>query len=290
MSTVNQSTSEIPEVNRARGFSDPVKFTYRFDAGLTNTEQLEGKQVATQNHRGVQMSTVSPLFKVWVANYKPGTFLADLGTAYGINMLNAINNYDIKDALAIDMTQEHLDYVAKHHEKHSKNKSTNLRFALGKLPELENVEDGTISSLLVAEVIHFLTPDEVRLAFKRFHDVLCEGGAVVITCVSTKAMTKTNPEYARQIEKQKRNGVEFYGYINKEDFTAVLETLCNNNGDSLNEASMPDLLHAFDCSLLSKLAEEAGFVVEQIGMTSHPGYPAIAKGPYANLQAVFRKV
>jgi len=291
MEEINVTTEQLSMDGRDRGLSDPIKFRYRFDSTLFHgAQELNGKQVQTVNKRGVQMSTVSPLFDIWVKNYKPGTLLADVGTAYGINTLTAINNYNITDALIVDMTQEHLDYVFKHHAKHSKNKNTSLQSALTKLPELNGVEKESVSSLLCAEVIHFLNGKEVTLAFQRFHDVLIPGGALVLTCCSTRAMEDNFPAYSEAIKDQKKNGVEFYGYIDKVKYAKILESAWENSGDEFNEHSRPDLLHAFDIQTLTRIAENTGFVVELIGMKSHPGYPKIAKGPYANVQAVFRKI
>lgn len=86
------------------------------------------------------------------------------------------------------MTQSHVDYCVIAAEKIAKRLNTvdraekgsasgaspsfgHIRGVVSQLPKLDGVEKESVSSLLCAEVIHFLDPEEMRQALKRMFEV-----------------------------------------------------------------------------------------------------------------------
>jgi hypothetical protein len=105
-----------------------------------NLSVLEEGQIATQNKRGMQMATISPLFETWV-------------NAYGINSVNAIKRG--AEIIGVDMGREHFAYVEDLYQLALQENpaSPKLTLMTGSLPNHLPLAPQSVSAILLGEVL-----------------------------------------------------------------------------------------------------------------------------------------
>lgn len=281
-------------------------FEYEFDeeiAGELNLleNKIVTKHVMTKSNRGYQMNSLNALFDEWVAGCVKPYPVLDIGCAYGLHSLTACFRNKIP-VVALDMEQIHLNYVQKHYEKEKQEDSPSLTTVLSSLPELNGIENESVSSILVAEVLHFLNGKELKQSFKRFYDVLIRDGTLCATASSTYVCDfNINREI---IERRKKNGEEDPCYLVGEDVKRVLYD-CRaaweeknpqfKLNDQVRETSDTPMFHLLSVVHLAQLAEDAGFVIKLIRQQKLEGYPqwiteSHTRGKFSNVQLVAQKL
>ena len=206
------------------------RYVYNFDleiakaCGLNEKAAIPSGHVMTNDNRGYQMQTLSPLYSNWVEGKMKDYPLLDIGCAFGMNTLTAVLR-DNCNVIAVDMDEKHIKYCQMAYEKGKQLNTPLMKAVLSKLPDLENVENNSIGSILCAEVLHFLNGHELKQSFQRFYQVLVEGGTLNITCGSHYAF---DWKKIRELVEKKKNGsnndfdADFPAYITGEEMEEVL--------------------------------------------------------------------
>lgn len=301
-------TTELDECKDDASASKRLLFEYRFDealarsVGIVDGSGLSTGHVGTQNHRGFQMSTLNPLYNQWIEASKINKAsypIIDIGCAFGTNVLSASFKDHTKHVVGLDMTQSHLDYIIKAEDMYTKQgfkKDGVIETIEDSLPYLKSLKDETYSSILCAEVIHFLTGDELQIAFKRLHDILVKGGQLHLTCMSIEAGQGSIKPIVIERKRQDPNN-KWPAYFTGEEFMRAMKQIYAN-WDEINEKSREEarnlsrapMIHFLTASQVATLAEDAGFIVKSVVTNTHPGYPPSSSSQYSNIQLIAIKI
>ncbi|ASB52640.1 MULTISPECIES: non-ribosomal peptide synthetase [Bacillus amyloliquefaciens group] len=204
--------------------------------------------VPTLNRTGVMVEHLIPYssdFAEYAGNY--GGEVLDIGCAYGVAAIAALERG--ATVFAMDLEQKHLDILEQRVEDHYRDR---LTLKQGKLPQVD-FEDGLFSAIHASRVIHFLSPDDVRLTLRKMYRWLKPGGKIFLS---------TDSPYfgywqakASEYEQRKREGDPWPGFI-------------ENVGDHFEPsvvAGGPQLINALDPDVFERECLLAGFIVEKHG-------------------------
>jgi len=182
-------------------------------------------RVKTQNHKGYQMFYANLCVSEWVesffydSNQKVQRPLLDVGCAYGINTLQAAKRG--AKVVCVDMVQNHLDALLPAVTSVVKNScpqniadNLDLRIQMGSLPfdiPQSPATDGLYSGILVSEVLHFLSVDQVNHSLQTLWSLLAPGGIICISTIGDGLIgifkSEYRPEMARRVmEKREKEG------------------------------------------------------------------------------------
>jgi ubiquinone/menaquinone biosynthesis C-methylase UbiE len=181
--------------------------------------------------------------------------LLEIGAAYGIATLEALR----KGAKVIsnDLDEKHLKILE---EICPSNIRQNLTLLPGKFPEEIDIQDNSISSILMCRVIHFFTPDEIALTFKKSFDMLVPGGKLYI--VADTPYQKNWAKFLSIYEQKKRNGDKFPGLVtNSDDYVTDLGF------------NLPQMLNFMDDEILHRELTHSGFVIDKLEYINRLKYP-----------------
>jgi len=247
-------------------------------------------QLATMNGKGFQMGTTAPLFNEWANNCTSNAEALDIGAAFGINTFSLVNfRKDVK-VIALDTESSHLNYIENVAVKEGC--SDRVRILKSSLPSLEGIQSQSISSILCAEVMHFLNGEELEKSFHRFYDVLVPGGKLCLSCVSTKMSTPLYQKIADDIAKNPNN--PYPTFYSGQEAKGMFDTLMGgfleeSRGKAIPQTFIPSSFHWISVAQVARLAENANFLIDFIKQTEHPGYPQVWKSSHHNLQLVATK-
>ena len=181
--------------------------------------------------------------------------VADIGAAYGVATIPALEAG--AHVIAVDVDEEHLAILEQRVPSACRHR---LRTIAASFPEDLELDQGSIGAFLVAQVVHFLSPDRLELAASRLFEWLIPNGKVFLTTASPylgnlKAFV---PVY----EARKRAGDPWPGYV----------------PDVLQYGPEPWLnpflsMLLVDPETLSRVFRQAGFVVEQAELIARPELP-----------------
>mmetsp|Transcript_17863 Transcript_17863/g.31049 ORF Transcript_17863/g.31049 Transcript_17863/m.31049 type:complete len:364 (+) Transcript_17863:575-1666(+) len=144
-----------------------------------------------------------------------------------------------------------------------------LSIAFGSLPSdipASPARDGLYSGLLVSEVFHFLTGEQVDVAMGNLFKALCPGGLVIITAIGHGALGFWKSQASR------RKWAEFASEKMKAGVAVEWDTTINPEilRDHNQEEFAPAFWQTFDKNRLSRCAVRAGFdIVEAIHFDNH---------------------
>lgn len=226
-------------------------------------------QVPTQNGRGIQMAETNPLFGQWLSAFDGVFPLLDIGAAYGVNTLAAVQGG--ADVVALDCDETHLEYIRRAATAEAQPEDGALSTVYGKLPELDLPQGLRASAILCSEVVHFLTGDEVEESFRRFSEALIPEGLLCLTCCDSSAL------YLDEVYWERRElGHRWPGELTQAEFDEFKERVQREL--SLPEECFPTYLHVFEPEKIFEVARNAGFRVVSCGAQMHGGYPEAIRG------------
>ncbi|EPH43453.1 non-ribosomal peptide synthetase [Streptomyces aurantiacus] len=207
-----------------------------------------GGMVATLNRTGVMVERLIP-YSAEFAEYAGGGDgeVLDLGCAYGVASIAALERG--ARVVALDMEQKHLDILEQRVNDEARER---LSLRRGMLPDVD-FEAGRFTAVHASRVMHFLTPDGVRLTLRKMYDWLAPGGKVFLS--SDSPYFGYWASKAADYEARKRAGDPWPGYI--DDVAAHFEEAHVIGG--------PPLINAIDPDVFRRECEAAGFVVERAG-------------------------
>ena len=255
-----------------------------------NIMTLNDGQIPTRNKKGMQMASLSPLFDAWISASKMNYPILDLGVAYGINSLEATAKG--LDVIGLDMDEEQFDFIRDSYLSQKKSNTCvgTLHLKKGCLPDQCPIEDQSISSILVAEVVHFLPGKLIKKAFQNMYDMLIPDGRICLTCMNYKVaeLSSDGKIWLEAYHKAIEDGKPVWpGEISEE----LLTKMQRDDIDPLQAHSdaKPNFMHLFHIAQIKKLAEEVGFKIESLKVENHPGYPRIYQSQEANIQLIAKK-
>lgn len=181
--------------------------------------------------------------------------LLEIGAAFGVATLEALKRG--ATVIANDLDQEHLKILQNLCPEQYK---CNLMLAPGKFPDEIDVENDSVSAILICRVIHFFSPEEIKVAFKKLFDLLKKGGRLFLVADTPfqKNWTKFQPIYLQR----KKEGAEFPGLV-------------TNSGEYITDLgfNLPNMLNFMDLDVLRRELQEAGFVIEKLEFINRINYP-----------------
>jgi len=249
---------------------------------------MAGGQKMTQNNRGREMSVPTPLLEEWVGGYDGVHPIADVGAAYGRNVGEALARGI--PIVAVDCCEAHLKHI-----RQTLGHDPLLKGVLyGMLPrDLPAALKGTVSSVLVAEVLHFMQADEMDDALRSLWDILIPGGRLCLTiCHYTAAARLYFDDPAAivaQIEVRAAAGDPWpgSGLVNLDSLRAADEQA--GLSQAALETGAPTVFHCHTGPAVEAGLRRAGFEVLTSKIGNHPGYPAEWQAPDLSLQIIARK-
>jgi len=246
----------------------------------------------TNNKKGMEMSTTSPLFDEWVQAFDGIHPLVDIGCAWGKNVFEAAKVLaktrgppaaTAVRVMACDCDEAHLAYTRAH-------APPDVATAFARVPDAPAV---TASSILIGEVLHFVEGHAIDKTLAWAHDALVPGGVLCLTAGTPWAKFVPGASGMCPIQAvaqslwEANQGKDWPGSqgVNHQELMAGA-SLFNMPNDQL-----PTYLHPIAAEDLSRACERAGFEVLLKREQIHPGWPpASANNGRENAQVVARKV
>ncbi|WP_139488133.1 non-ribosomal peptide synthetase [Brevibacillus dissolubilis] len=210
--------------------------------------------IPTLNRTGVMCEYLIP-YSSDFAEYAGicGGEVLDLGCAYGVATIAALEKG--ARVFAMDLEQKHLDILEQRIDEKFRER---LSLKQGKLPDVD-FEDGRFNAIHASRVIHFLSPEEVRLTLSKMYRWLKPGGKIFLSTDSPYFgyWQSKAPEY----EERKRKGDPWPCFIEN-----VYEHF-----DPADVVGGPSLINALDPEVFERECLAAGFMVEKCGFFSSVG-------------------
>ncbi|KAA8494145.1 hypothetical protein FVE85_4120 [Porphyridium purpureum] len=249
----------------------------------------EGTMVATSNRTGMMMMS-NTYTDDWVdTGLRLDKPLLDVGCAYGLNVMHAVRRG--ARVVGIDYEDRHLtvaaqaikDVLAARNTQNTAMFSA-FEFKHGRLPSQlppSDTPDGRYASVLVSEVIHFLTCDELKQSLRDIRNLLVTHGTMYITAIGHGALGFFESEDAKRrvAEKvaQKRNSCGAVEWQLSELRAFHVEQCPSVSVDSTRphtgkEPIGPDRWQTFDAPTLSRAVADAGFRILKASEDENPSY------------------
>jgi SAM-dependent methyltransferase len=208
--------------------------------------------IPTINKMGYMMQESDPYRDAFIEYAKTAQApLLDIGAAYGIATIAAIKNG--ATVIANDLEPVHLEILQQEIPQYLKSQ---LRCYLGHFPSETSFESESLSGVLIAQVMHFLTGNDITEGLNKIYQWLKPGGKIFVVTASPymKMVQKNIPIY----EQKKALGNPWPGLIFD----------MHNYYSSRHNNQIPNFLHFMDQDILNKVVTEAGFVIEKISTFS----------------------
>lgn len=139
----------------------------------------------TKNSKGSTYYIIGEPERHWVASLpKSDLPLLDVGACYGVQTMHALRQG--RNVIALDCCNEHLTVLRERVANMARTENTGqlMDVVLAELPSADAMDDESVSGILCSEVIHFMTPPELRLLFNDFYRWMGRGGRLVATVTS----------------------------------------------------------------------------------------------------------
>lgn len=169
----------------------------------------------------------------------------DIGAAFGVATLPALKMGT--KIIANDLDQRHLDIIR---EQTPPTLRTNLDTRVGGIPSGLTLQKESVSAILVARVLHFLSPEAIQESLIKMKNWLMPNGKLFI--VVTTPFIKILESYIPIYEQRKANNDPWPGLIN--NATTYLT----------EDVKMPSFANLFDEDLLHRVLREANFDIESL--------------------------
>ncbi len=135
---------------------------------------------------------------------------------------------------------------------------TKLKTIAAKFPSGLNFAANSFRKILICRVLHFFKGKDIKSSLKEVYDWLEPGGELYVVCETTYLTNWRTfiPEY----EKRKAEGEAYLGEITDP-----------KNWENTWSDNLPEFVHWLDTEILTRLFEEAGFDVVEVGYINRAG-------------------
>lgn len=180
----------------------------------------------------------------------------DVGAAFGVATLPAL----MKGAhvIANDIDPQHLEKIGAACPIHLRE---NLVLKEGNFLTHVQIEKGSVSAILLSQVLHFLSGEELELAANKLFSWLVPGGKIFT--ISGTVYTKNLKDLIPLYEENKKKNVRWPGAFHN------LQSLTNDP----TAKELPPFFHALDDIVLRRVFEKAGFHIEECRFFNRRGVP-----------------
>lgn len=228
---------------------------------LNNTMPEPGFQekgvIATLNQRGHTSRHLNEYSRRFVDSLSACTGpVLDIGAAYGVCTLPALATG--ATVIACDVEPRHLDALVATCPEADRPRLVPL---IAAFPGGPHLADNSIGAVHAANLLNYLTGAELVRGAELLFRILRPGGRVFT--VSGTPFAANVKEFIPIYEANKSSGAEWPGEAYR------LRTLCAH--PSIQD--LPDFLHLLDDQVLTRVFEQAGFIVEEAAMYERAGLP-----------------
>jgi SAM-dependent methyltransferase len=189
----------------------------------------------------------SELFiKFSVAGKSKGPAL-DIGCAFGVACLPILRKGF--EVIGIDPGWQELETL---YSVSSPTERQNLTLIHGLFPQHSAIiPDGTVGSILISRVFHFMRPKEIRDSLAEAFRLLAPGGHLFVTAETPYFKISMESGFVAEYEQRIRDGVEWPGL--NENVHRLYPNI---------KSGLPEFMHYMDPETLSREARLAGFQVQ----------------------------
>ena len=165
----------------------------------------------TKNMTGYMRNYLCDTSKQFIAQeFFENDKVLEIGCGIGA-VLESLINMGVKNITAVDAEQKHLDAAKILLQESLKNTNEcKLEFIRDELPYLTSLDNMCFSSILSAQVMHYLKPNEFEIAIRRIYEILKVGGKFFLTIGSPYIQSYHG--FAEEYEK-KRNKTKYPGFL-----------------------------------------------------------------------------
>ncbi|MDX2270194.1 MAG: class I SAM-dependent methyltransferase [Bryobacter sp.] len=165
---------------------------------------MKFQRIATQNRTGWTSSGLNEIAEQFVEACEPGMQVMEIGAAYGVAALAALERG--AHVVANDLDPAHLAELARRCSAPER-----LTLLPGRFPRFVRWPGETLDAILASNVLHFLTGPQLVKAVASFAYWLKPGGAVYIVAATPylAPFAEFLPEYGERVAR----GVPFPGWV-----------------------------------------------------------------------------
>lgn len=196
---------------------------------------------ATRNVRGY-MHTLNEISQAFIdfAPKAPG-FVVDVGAAYGVATIPILNKR-IK-VIACDMEKNHLEELEKRVDSKFKHYLTTKH---GQFPHGLDFDQGSVGAILFSHILHFLSPDELDLAFQKLSTWLASHGKLFI--VAHTPYVRPLKRFIPLYEKRCAQSIKWPAWIenNVRDYMESPQEVLDNLPATMNYLDLQPLIRALE--------------------------------------------
>ena len=216
----------------------------------------EGGLIPTLNSYGYMLEkpdVISQEFIQYVGGIK-GLAL-DIGSAYGVSVISALQNG--ATVIANDLDERHLQILVQNtpHELRQ-----NLTILKGKFPSEVNIKTDSLDGVLSSGVLHYLTGEELEIAFQKIFTILKAGGKFFF--FTSTPYIGIFREYLPTYLERKAQGDPWPGLIKNSWVYAPHR-----------KQHLPKEINLLDEDIISRLLTKCGFEIEKLEYVNMDGYP-----------------
>jgi Methylase involved in ubiquinone/menaquinone biosynthesis len=173
----------------------------------------------------------------------------DVGAAFGVASLHAIEQ-GVKHVIAIDPEQSHLDYIEHQFNSSRQHMEQTVQLERGYFPKTINLDNYTVSAILISRVLHFLRGQEITDLLRQAYHILMPGGRIFISTISPYIKLLSNHIETYE-ENENSGGIEWPGEI--ADLRKYLPSRDHKHNQKFGHVLTP--------RVLSKHLEKVGFEI-----------------------------
>ncbi len=225
---------------------------------LPKTEDLDSADffVPTLNNMGYMTKQLDAYSQAFVdyAAHTNGSVL-EVGAAYGIATLAALSLG--AKIYCNDLEPKHLMLVQE------QAKTRNLELSRlttlpGNFPDALDFSPGSLDGILICRVLHFFEGEKIERSIQKAYEWLKVGGKIFI--IAETPFLKTLIDFIPEYEKNVLNQVRWPGLI-------------TDMHQYFNDAKVPKLINSMDKTVMRRVLESEGFVIEKMSYINRMDFP-----------------
>lgn len=179
----------------------------------------------------------------------------DVGAGDGIATLEVLKRGG--KVVANDLAAEHLEEIVK---RTPPEYLDNLQTVSGKFPDVVDFPDDYFGAVLISRVFHFFNGEQIEDSLTKLFRLMCPGARIYIIA-DTVYMGHIKSLHAIY-EENVRKGVKWPGFLDFKNLSGAQRAL-----------HTPDMMNFLDEAVLTRSLIEAGFVVDDVSLSTRPDYP-----------------
>lgn len=226
------------------------------EQNLAMPEPYPDGRVQTLNKKGAmspQLDKISSEFVNFAA--QPNKKVLEIGAGYGLACTEALK-LGAKSYTANDLDARHLNILAKNVAALDKKYLSYIHLISGSFPHDLKIKENYYDAILIARVLHFMTPEELTETLQASYKMLKPNGKVYAVMLSpyVKGYAAFIPEFEKRIQNQEPNPGYIENLLDFSDATVIPKT-------DIKETEQRFFF--FDKRTAKSYFEKNGFVIEK---------------------------